>query len=85
MKSIMKLKKRTNCIQSVKEQKAFQELHTGENYKRLNDNPTTTNNETVNKIIKWFHKEKLISKNIAEGLKTESPKPPKFLFKTETS
>ena len=66
---------------SVKEQKAFQELHTTENHKRLNHNPTTSNNETVNKIIKRFHKENLISKNIAEGLKIESPKSPDFYLK----
>ena len=41
------------------------ELHNTENYKRLNHNPTTANNETVNKIIKGFHKEYLITKNIA--------------------
>ena len=66
---------------SVKEQKALQELHTTENYKRLNHNPTTSNNETLNKIIKRFHKENLISKNIAEGLKIESPKSPHFSLK----
>ena len=37
-----------------------------ENYKRLNYNPTTTNNKTVNKMIKSFHKENLISKHIAK-------------------
>ena len=45
---------------------AERQLHNTENYKRLNRNPTTTNNETVNKIIKRFYKENLISKNIAE-------------------
>ena len=45
------------------------QLRNTEKYKRLNHNPTTTNNETVNKIIKRFHKENLISKNT-----TESPK-----------
>ena len=35
-------------------------------------NPTTTNNKTVNKIIKKFHKENLIHKNIAKGLKIKS-------------
>ena len=53
---------------------AERQLHNTENYKRLNHNPTTTNNETVKKIIKRFHKENLISKNTAEGLKIESPK-----------
>ena len=57
------------------------QLHNTENYKRLNHNPTTTNIDTVNKIIKRFHKENLISKNTAEGLKIESPKSPHFYLK----
>ena len=57
------------------------QLHNTENYKRLNHNPTTTNNEAVSKIIKRFHNENLISKNIAEGLKIESPKSPHFYLK----
>ena len=44
---------------------AERQLHNTEKYKRLNHNQTTTNNDTVNKIIKRFHKENLISKNIA--------------------
>ena len=36
------------------------QLHNRKNYKRLNHNLTTTNNETVNKIMKRFHKENLI-------------------------
>ena len=57
------------------------QLHNTENYKRLNHNPTTANNETVNKIIKKFHEENLISKNITKGLKIESPKSPHFHLK----
>ena len=56
------------------------QLHNTENYKRLNHNPTTNNNDTVNKIIKRFHKENLICKNI-EGLGIESPKSPHFYLK----
>ena len=56
-------------------------LHSKKNYERLNHNPTTTKNETVNKIIKRFHKEKLISKNITKRLKIESPKSPQFYLK----
>ena len=41
-----------DCIKEVERQ-----LHNTENYKRLNHNPTTTNNKTVNKLIKRFHKE----------------------------
>ena len=54
--------------------KVERQLHNTENYKGLNHSPTTTNNESVNKIIKRFHKEHLISKNIARGLRIESPK-----------
>ena len=50
---------------------------------KLNYNSATTNNDTVNKIIKRFHKENLISKNTVEGLKIESPK--SHLFKTKTT
>ena len=64
---------------SIKE--AERQLHNTENYKRLDHNPTATNNETANKIIKCFHKESLISKSIAEGLKIESPKSPYFYLK----
>ena len=60
---------------------AERQLHNTENYKRLYHNPTTTNNDTVNKIIKRFHKENLISENTAEGLKIESPKSPHFYLK----
>ena len=60
---------------------AERQLHKTENYKRLNHNPTTFNNETVNKIIRRFQKENLICKNIAEGMKIESPKSPQFYLK----
>ena len=50
------------------------QLHNAENYKRLNHNPTSTTNDTTNKKIKRFHKENLISKSIAKGLKIESAK-----------
>ena len=60
---------------------AERQLHKTENYKRLNHNPTTFNNETVNKIIRRFQKENLICKNIAEGMKIESPKSPRFYLK----
>ena len=55
--------------------------HITESYKILNHNPTTTNNDTVNKRIKRFHKENLISKNIVEGLKIESHQLAHFYLK----
>ena len=63
---------------------AERQLHNTENYKRLNHNPTTTNNDTVNKIMKRFYKKKLIRKNIAKGLASEIPKSPSQI-KTETT
>ena len=63
---------------------AERQLHNTENYKRLNHNLTTTNNDTVNKIMKRFYKKKLISKNIAKGLASEIPKSPSQI-KTETT
>ena len=68
-----------NAEDYIKE--AERQVHNTENYKRLNHNPNTTNNDTVNKIIKRFHKENLLSKNIAEGLKIESPKSLHFNLK----
>ena len=62
---------------------AERQLHPTETYKRLNHNPTTTNNKTFNKIIKRFQKENVISKNIAEGLKIDSPKSPPFYLKSK--
>ena len=46
------------------------QIHKTENY----------NNETVNKIIR-FQQENLICKNIAEGMKSESPKSSQFYLK----
>ena len=56
-------------------------LHNTENYKRQNHNPTLTNNDTLSKIIKRFHKENSVSKNIADGLEIKSPKSPHFDIK----
>ena len=60
---------------------AERQLHSTENYKILNHNPTTTNKYTLNKKVKRFYKENLISKNIAKGLKIESHKSPHFYLK----
>ena len=48
------------------------QLKNTENYKHLEKDPTATNNEFANNVIKRFESEKLIQKNIAEGLKTNS-------------
>ena len=49
-----------------------------EDYRKINYDPTTGNNETVHKIISRFQKQNLLSKNISDGLKTEKPKTPRF-------
>ena len=57
------------------------QFHNTGNYKRLSHNPTTTNNNTINKIKKSFHKKNFVSKNIAEGLKIDISKSPHFYLK----
>ena len=60
---------------------AERQLNNKENYRKIIYDPTTANNETINKIISRFHKENLLSKNISEGLKTENPRTPHFYLK----
>ena len=60
------------------------QLSNKENYRKIYD-PTTTNNETIHKVISRFLKENLLSKNISEGLKTENPKTPHFLPETKST
>ena len=64
---------------------AERQLHNTENYKRLNHNPTTNKNDTVNAIIKRFHKENLLSKNIAKRLKAVSAKSSHVYLKHESN
>ena len=52
-----------------------------ENYRKINCDLTTVNNETIHKVIPRFQKENLLSKNISEGLKTENPEIPHFYLK----
>ena len=54
------------------------QLNNTGNYNCLQKGPTATNNELVHSVIKRFETEKLFRKNIAEGLKTNSPKNPRF-------
>ena len=60
---------------------AERQLNNKENYRKIICNPTTVNNETINKVISRFQKENLLSKNISEGLKTENHKTPHFYVK----
>ena len=54
------------------------QLNNTKNYKHSQNNPTATNNELVHNVIKRFEKEKLIQKDIAEGLKINYPQAPRF-------
>ena len=52
-----------------------------QNYRRLSCDPTKTNHDTANNVLKTFHKERFNNKNITEGLKVESPKSTHFHLK----
>ena len=54
------------------------QLNNTGNYNSLQKGPTATNNELVHSVIKRFETEKLFRKNIAEGLKINSPRNPRF-------
>ena len=44
---------------------AERQLNNKENYRKINYDPTTVNNETIHKVISRFQKENLPSKNIS--------------------
>ena len=50
------------------------QLNNTEQHKHLEHDPTTENNATVNKVIARFKDEKLIGRNVSDGLKVESPR-----------
>ena len=52
------------------------QLNNTGNYNRLQNGPTATNNELVHSVINRFETRKLFRKNIAEGLKINSPRNP---------
>ena len=60
---------------------AERQLNNKENYRKVNYDPTTVNNETIHKVVSRFQKENQQSKNISEGLKPENPKTPHFYLK----
>ena len=49
-----------------------------EHYHQLSKDQTTANNETADNVIERFQKKNLIIKNVAEELKTASPRTPRF-------
>ena len=57
---------------------AKRQLNDPKNYKFLAKDPTTTNNDLVNRTIDRFTKEELVNENIVNWLKNPSPITPQF-------
>ena len=57
---------------------ANRQLSDKHNYKALQEGPTLQHSNSVNHTNDRFKKENLLSKKLAEGLKSVNPKPPKF-------
>ena len=53
-------------------------MNNKEDYHQISKDQTAANNETVNNVIERFQKENIITKNVAEGLKTTSSRTPRF-------
>ena len=70
-------------IMDVKDyiKEAEQQLDNTKNYRKLQEDPTTTNMELVNDAIERFKKQKLINEKVAEGLKRNDPKTSKFYLR----
>ena len=60
---------------------AERQLNNTENYRKLQEVPTATNMKLVNDTIERFKKQKLINEKVAEGLKRNDPKTPKFYLR----
>ena len=60
---------------------AERQLNNTENYRKLREDPTATNMKLVNDTIERFKKQKLINVKVAEGLKRNEPKTPKFYLR----
>ena len=65
------------------EEKAERQLNNKEHYCQLSKDQTAANNETVNNVVGRFQKENLITKNVAEGLKTTSTRTPRFYIQAK--
>ena len=57
---------------------ANRQLSDKRNYKKLQEDPTLQHSNLVNDTIDRFKKENLLSKKLADGLKSVNPKTPKF-------
>ena len=52
--------------------------NTKQHYKHLKHDPTIENNAAINKVLTRFQNDKLVSNNVTDGLKVESPRTPCF-------
>ena len=59
-------------------EKSERQLNNKDHYRQLSKDQTAANKETVNNVTERFQKENLITKNVAEGLRTTSPRTPRF-------
>ena len=55
-----------------------QQLSDKRNYKKLQEDPPLQHSNLGNNTIDWFKKENLLSKKMADRVKSVNPKPPKF-------
>ena len=60
---------------------AGRQLNNTENYRKLQEDPTATNMKLLNDTIERFKKQILINEKVAEGLKRNDPKTPKFYLR----
>ena len=63
-------------------EKAERQLN-NKHYRQQPKDQTAANNKTVRNVIERFQKENLITKNVAEGLKTTSPRTPRFYIQSK--
>ena len=57
---------------------ANRQLSDKRNYKKLQEDPTLQHSNLINDTFDKFKKENLLSKKLADGLKSGNPKTPKF-------
>ena len=59
-------------------EKSERQLNNKDHYSQLSKDQTAANKEIVNNVTERFQNENLITKNVAEGLRTTSPRTPRF-------
>ena len=65
-------------------EKVERQLNNNEHYHQLSNDQTAENNETVNNVMKRSQNENLNAINVAEGLKTTSPRIPRVYIQPKT-